>query len=126
MISLSETGVTTIGALSRDTGAGEGAGALHRANTEFEAVLLRQLVVAMRKTVPQSETMPASSKLYDHFIEEGLSRHLADVGGIGLADLLALNETVERSTTSGPPEEKPEDSVKSSELHLVARDVGAV
>lgn len=70
---------------------------LHDANTDFEALLLRQLVVALRKTIPQSESqsgLSASNKMYDHFIEEGLAQHLADAGGIGLADVLALQNRV--------------------------------
>ena len=65
---------------------------LQGASSDFEALLLRQLVVAMRKTIPESSTSAASSKLYDHFLEDGLSQHLADVGGIGLSDLLDMRE----------------------------------
>lgn len=70
---------------------------LKEANTNFEAVMLRQLVTALRKMVPTSESTPASSRMYEHFIEDGLSQHLADSGGIGLGELLELKKSASKS-----------------------------
>ncbi len=55
----------------------------------FEAILLQQLFVSMRQTVPKSGLFESSSSdgLYDHLIEQAMGEHLARSGGIGLAPL---------------------------------------
>ena len=102
---------------------------LDSANTDFEAVLLRQLVVAMRKTIPQSSSSlfgSGSSKMYEHFIEDGLSRHLAEVGGIGLSEMLELKKNALTSTGSESEPEKDRAPVKSPQSLTVVPDGGAV
>lgn len=85
---------------------------LKRANTNFEAVMLRQLVTALRKMVPTSESTPASSRMYEHFIEDGLSQHLADSGGIGLGELLEMKKDLNKSTMYGEGQKKGTPPVK--------------
>lgn len=55
----------------------------------FEAILLQQLFVSMRQTVPKSGLFAGSSTdgLYDHLIEQAMGEHLARSGGIGVAPL---------------------------------------
>lgn len=55
----------------------------------FEAILLQQLFVSMRETVPKSGLFEGSSAdgLYDHLVEQAMGEHLARSGGIGLAPL---------------------------------------
>lgn len=54
----------------------------------FEAIMLRQLVRAMR---PSGGSLGGQgSQLVDHLVESSLADHLAAAGGIGLADLMAL------------------------------------
>jgi len=55
---------------------------------EFESLLLKQLVAAMRATTMDDEENPSGGQLVDHLIEEGLANHLARSGGIGLGDYL--------------------------------------
>jgi hypothetical protein len=69
-------------ALNRATGASS-------MGEAFEALLLQQLFVSMRQTVPKSGLFAGSSTdgLYDHLIEQAMGDHLAKSGGIGLAAL---------------------------------------
>jgi flagellar protein FlgJ len=53
---------------------------------EFEALLLKQLVSAMRATTMTEEE--SGGQLVDHLLEDGLASHLARSGGIGLGDYL--------------------------------------
>lgn len=55
---------------------------------EFEALLLQQLVAAMREgTSSEGEDGPGK-QLVDHYVEEGLARHIAKAGGLGLGRYL--------------------------------------
>ena len=71
-----------------------GVDALKRApggpESAFESMLLKKMVSSMRKTVPESGLWSGvtGQQMYDHFIEQALSDHLADHGGIGIANLL--------------------------------------
>jgi hypothetical protein len=60
---------------------------LKKASQEFEALLLRQMVEAMRKTVGAEES--SGNQMTDHLIESALADHLASSGGIGLSETLA-------------------------------------
>jgi Rod binding domain-containing protein len=62
---------------------------------EFESLLLKQLVAAMRATTMDDEENPSGGQLVDHLIEEGLANHLARSGGIGLGDYLTRDLTPE-------------------------------
>lgn len=62
---------------------------LDEAAKQFEAVLLKQVVQALRATVPDGGmgSSGAGSNVYDHFIEDALTGAISDGGGIGLASL---------------------------------------
>jgi Rod binding domain-containing protein len=84
------------GAVGREIGGTRQPGVKEVAS-EFEALLLQQLVAAMREgTTAEGEGGPGS-QLVDHFIEQGLAGHLASAGGIGLARYLE-RETGEDAT----------------------------
>ncbi len=55
---------------------------------EFEAILLAQVISAMRKTVPESGTLEASAnrKMLDGAFDQQVARSLVDKGGLGIAD----------------------------------------
>lgn len=65
-------------------------GRLSDATRQFEAVLLTKVVAAMRATIPRSSDDPsmAGEQIYDHMIEQALSKHLASGGGVGVARML--------------------------------------
>jgi len=56
--------------------------------TQFEALLLRNMVAALRKGASW-ESEESGGQLVDHLIEDALANHLAKSGGIGLAALVA-------------------------------------
>jgi len=55
----------------------------------FESVMLRKMVQSLRATVQESGLWQGvtGGQMYDHFIEQALSDHLAQSGGIGIAQL---------------------------------------
>jgi flagellar protein FlgJ len=63
---------------------------LKQANQDFEALLMRHLVKAMRKTVPDSGLFSSETarQFNDHLIESALSDSLASGGGIGINKLM--------------------------------------
>lgn len=66
----------------------------HRANVrdaavEFEAVMLRQMVEALRKATRMGDEEESGQQMTEHLIEDALANHLAKAGGIGLADTIA-------------------------------------
>ncbi|NDY42266.1 flagellar biosynthesis protein FlgJ [Dissulfurirhabdus thermomarina] len=60
--------------------------ALRAACRDFEAVFLRQLLKAMRKTVPKSGLLDGGfrEELYRGLLDEEFARRMAEGGGIGL------------------------------------------
>ncbi len=54
--------------------------------TQFEALLLKSLVEAMRATT--GETEQSGGQLVDHLIDDALAGHLARSGGVGLASFV--------------------------------------
>ncbi|MGB0588308.1 MAG: rod-binding protein [Myxococcota bacterium] len=55
----------------------------------FESVMLKKMVQSLRATVQESGLWEGvtGGQMYDHFIEQALSDHLAQSGGIGIAQL---------------------------------------
>ncbi len=55
----------------------------------FESVMLKKMVQSLRATVQESGLWQGvtGGQMYDHFIEQALSDHLAQSGGIGIAQL---------------------------------------
>lgn len=79
---------------------------------EFEAVLLAQVIGAMRRTVPDSEMveMSTSRKMLDGAFDHEVARSLAAKGGLGIAEqLVGQIERQQRArdaalgTTAQPP-----------------------
>lgn len=63
-------------------------GDVRQAAQEFEAVMLRQMVEALRKAAKAGAEEESGGQLTDHLIEDALATHMAKAGGIGLADTL--------------------------------------
>lgn len=65
-------------------------GALKKACKNFEAIILQQMLTAMRQSVPKSELLDSgfSQDMYQSMYDENLSQELANGRGIGLADTL--------------------------------------
>jgi Rod binding domain-containing protein len=62
---------------------------VRQAAQEFEAVMLRQMVEALRKAARMGGEAESGHQLADHLVEDALASHLARSGGIGLADAIA-------------------------------------
>lgn len=69
--------------------AGSRRGEVRDAAVEFEAVMLRQMVEALRKATRMGGEEESGHQMTDHLIEDALANHLAKAGGIGLADTIA-------------------------------------
>ena len=69
----------------------------------FEEMLLREMVKAMQKTVPQSDTMPdgPSKGLYEHMMQTALVDNLSGRGGLGIAEALQRSQNTLRRTAVG-------------------------
>lgn len=67
--------------------------------TQFEALLLRNMVESMRKTTTQEDEQ-SGGQLVEHLIDDALAGHLAKSGGIGLASLVDDQVTEPQIVTS--------------------------
>lgn len=72
-----------------DLEVGSRRGEVRDAAVEFEAVMLRQMVEALRKATKMGGEEESGHQMTDHLIEDALANHLAKAGGIGLADTIA-------------------------------------
>jgi murein DD-endopeptidase MepM/ murein hydrolase activator NlpD len=71
---------------------------------EFEAVLLAQVITAMRRTVPESGLLEASQnrKMLDGAFDQEVARSLAARGGLGIAEqLVGQIERQQAARTAG-------------------------
>jgi len=85
--------------------------ALEDAAVEFETVLMRQLVSAMRETTTFGGE-PSEDQLTSYLIEDTLATHLARSGGVGLAELVVRDALGPPSPASeGPLPAPPETDV---------------
>ena len=61
---------------------------------EFEALLIRKVVEAMRKTIPESEMGQSGRQMHDYLVEESLTKALSSGRGLGLSRMFpGGNET---------------------------------
>ncbi len=63
---------------------------LHKACTDFEAIILRQMLKLMRDTVPKDGLFPQShaTEMYQGMHDAALADNLAQGKGMGFGDLL--------------------------------------
>jgi len=63
---------------------------LKKACQGFEAIILQQMLTAMRKSVPKDGLLTSgySQEMYQSMYDEGLAKEMASGRGIGLADAL--------------------------------------
>lgn len=63
---------------------------LKKACKNFEAIILQQMLTAMRKSVPKDGLLDSgyAQDMYQSMYDEGLAKEMASGRGIGLADVL--------------------------------------
>lgn len=63
---------------------------LKKACKNFEAIILQQMLTAMRKSVPKDSLMNSdfSQDMYQSMYDEGLAKEISSGRGVGLADTL--------------------------------------
>lgn len=87
-------------ALRRAANAGDQRTSIRGAAQQFEALMLQQMLKAMRATVPENTLFDSSArKMWQELSDQQLASDLAKSGGVGLAELL---------TRQWLPKEKPE------------------
>ena len=101
----------------------------------FEEMLLREMVKAMQKTVPEGSLTPdgPSKGLYEHMLQQAMVENLSGQGGMGIADALARSQnTLKRSAGAprvrrhaAPLEAKPAsfDRVEADPTHTETLDL---
>ena len=74
---------------AEDSKLGDGPRGPQNPGQAFESVMLKKMVQSLRATVQESGLWQGvtGGQMYDHFIEQALSDHLAQSGGIGIAQL---------------------------------------
>lgn len=75
---------------------------------QFEAVMLRQMIEAFRRSAKMSGEEESGGQMTDHLIEDALASHMAKSGGIGLAD-----------TLTAAVEERGRYAAPRTDMHLV-------
>ena len=80
---------------------------LKKACTDFEALLLNQMLEVMRKTVPKDGLFSGgyAEEVFQSMQDEKLAQHLAQNGGLGLADRLYAQ--LSRQAAAGTLKEQP-------------------
>lgn len=78
---------------------------LRQAAGDFEALLVGQLLKAMRASLPSSGLFPASGgrKIYEALMDEALARAVVQGRSLGLADLLVRELEKSSSPAAGAP-----------------------
>lgn len=76
--------------LAQDGGKAHERERLKEAATEFEALMVEQMIREMRKNVPESGLFGKSHgrELFEEMLDGEYSRHIAGHGGLGLADVM--------------------------------------
>jgi soluble lytic murein transglycosylase-like protein len=90
--------------------AAEQRAALEQAATQFEAVFLNTLMKAMRQTVPQNDLFNGggATKFYRQMHDAEMAKSLATSnGGLGIADMIVRQLTVEGATDDPTVRELP-------------------
>jgi Rod binding domain-containing protein len=74
----------------------------------FEEMLLREMVKAMQKTLPEGGMMPSgpSKGLYEHMMQQAMVENLSGQGGLGISEALERAQTTLKSRASGTPPPK--------------------
>jgi murein DD-endopeptidase MepM/ murein hydrolase activator NlpD len=88
---------------------------------EFEAVLLAQVISAMRKTIPDSGLMEASAnrKMLDGAFDQEVARSLAAKGGLGIAEQIVGQ--IERQNAARAPGEATSSASAVAPIGIAAR-----
>lgn len=79
----------SVDALRRAARGSDSAGAIRGAAQQFEALMLQQMIKAMRATVPENTLFDSSArKMWQELSDQQLANDLAKSGGVGLARML--------------------------------------
>lgn len=73
---------------------------------EVEALLLQQVVGALRRTVGEADSAGAGTELWRDLFDVHLARALAASGGVGLAHLLEAAMTRPGAAPAPPPSDR--------------------
>lgn len=78
----------------------------------FEEMLLREMVKAMQKTLPDGGMMPSgpSKGLYEHMMQQAMVENLSGHGGLGISEALNRAQTTLKRTAAGT--RPPQNSVR--------------
>ncbi len=83
---------------------------------KFEAILIHQMLKAMRQTVHKSDLLNSFSlKQYESMLDEEIANEMAEHRGIGLADTLYYQ--LSRLAETANPEDVPETSHQTQEVN---------
>ena len=76
---------------------------LQKACTDFEALILKQMITLMRKNVPKSGLFDDSyaHNMYQSLKDDQLAGEMAESGGIGLADIMYKQLTSQLKSSPG-------------------------
>ena len=76
---------------------------LQRTCEEFEAILIKQWMTAMRKTVPEGGLFENghADKMYEFMHDDALSREIAHGKGMGLSEVLFRQLSGQNTVTTG-------------------------
>ncbi len=79
-------------------------GKLKKACQDFEAIILKQMLSTMRKSIPKGGLFESgyADEMYQSLNDQELAQGMADSGGTGIADILydQLSGKITSSTTS--------------------------
>lgn len=90
------------GQMPRSEAANENQAAVGKA---FEDMLLREMVKAMQKTLPEGGLMPSgpSKGLYEHMMQQAMVENLSGQGGLGISEAIERSQTTLKRNASGAP-----------------------
>ena len=105
-----------VAALRRAARGEDQPGAIRSAARQFEALMLQQLLKAMRATVPENGLFDTSArKLWQELSDQQLASDLAQSGGVGLAELLARQWLPKPGATDDPAKIAAETAIAAND-----------
>ena len=83
---------------------------LKKLSKEFESFFFKEVISAMRKTVPKNELINGghAEEIYKSMLDDNMAVHMADKGGSGIAEAMydRLSKTYLSSVPKSPQENR--------------------